>query len=253
MKYKGSANLMPSTVFLLRFDDICPTMNWRIWFEVDELLLEQNIKPIIAIIPDNKDQAFLIEKEKEDFWSYVKERQKIGWTIGVHGYQHLCVTRNKGILGINSCSEFAGLSEEEQGDRIARALEIFRANNVKPDLFVAPWHSFDQVTLRVLRKHGIDVVSDGFSLRPYVYYDVLWIPQQLWWFPKKTPPIGVWTILFHHNFWRESELKLFKADLEKFRNRIADPATIITRYRSRRRSLIDRMFEYFWRKILHVE
>lgn len=48
-------------------------------------------------------------------------------------------------------------------------------------------------------------------------------------------------------------MKLFKADLEKFRNRIADPATIITRYRSRRRSLIDRMFEYFWRKILHVE
>jgi hypothetical protein len=56
--------------------------------------------------------------------------------------------------------------------------------------FIAPWHSFDYTTLRVLRKHGIGVISDGFSLWPHVYYDVLWIPQQLWWFPKKTPLIG---------------------------------------------------------------
>jgi predicted deacetylase len=103
-------------VFLLRFDDIYPTMNWRTWLEVDGLLLERNIKSIIAVIPDDKNRAFFMEKEKkENFWSYVKERQKIGWIIGVHGYQHLCVTRNRGTLGINSCSEFAGLSEEEQG------------------------------------------------------------------------------------------------------------------------------------------
>jgi predicted deacetylase len=151
-------------VFLLRFDDICPTMNWRMWLEIDELLLKMSIKPIIAVIPDNKYQILFIEKEKEDFWSYVKERQKIGWIIGVHGYQHLCVARNEGIISINSCSEFAGLGEEEQEDKIVKALEIFRANNVKPDLFIAPWHSFDYTTLRVLRRHGIGVISDGFSL-----------------------------------------------------------------------------------------
>jgi hypothetical protein len=52
-------------VFLLRFDDICPTMNWRIWLEVDGLLLERNIKPIIAVIPDDKNQALFMEKEKK--------------------------------------------------------------------------------------------------------------------------------------------------------------------------------------------
>jgi predicted deacetylase len=237
-------------VFLLRFDDICPTMNWRIWLEVDELLLEENIKPILAVIPNNKNQAFLIEKEKEDFWSYVKKRQKIGWIIGVHGYQHLCVTRNRGILGINSCSEFAGLGEEEQEDKIVKALEIFRANNVKPDLFIAPYHTFDYTTLHVLRKHGINVISDGFSLYPFVHHGVLWIPQQLWWFPKKTLPIGVWTILFHHNFWRESTLKQFKADLEKFHNKIVDAVSIITHYKNRKKSLIDKVFEYFYKKAL---
>jgi predicted deacetylase len=237
-------------VFLLRFDDICPTMNWRIWLEVDRLLLERNIKPIIAVIPSNKEQAFFIENEREDFWNYVKERQKIGWIIGVHGYQHLCVTRNGGILGINSCSEFAGLEEEEQEERIIRALEIFRANNVTPDLFIAPWHSFDYTTLRVLRKHGINVISDGFSLYPFVHYGVLWIPQQLWWFPKIVPPIGVWTILFHHNFWGESELRRFEIDLDRFRKKIADPAKIIAHYRDRRRPLIEEIFDYTWKRML---
>jgi hypothetical protein len=52
-------------VFLLRFYDICPTMNWRIWLEVDGLLLERNIKPIIAVIPDDKNQALFMEKEKK--------------------------------------------------------------------------------------------------------------------------------------------------------------------------------------------
>ena len=141
-----------------------------------DYFLERNIKPIIAVIPNNKEQAFFIENEKEDFWNYVRERQKTGWIIGVHGYQHLCVTRNGGILGINSCSEFAGLEEEEQKERVIRALEIFRANNVTPDLFIAPWHSLDYTTLRVLRKHGINVISDGFSLYPFVHHGVLWIP-----------------------------------------------------------------------------
>jgi len=96
------------------------------------MLLEMDIKPIIAVIPDNRDREFFIEKEKEDFWDYVRERQKIGWVIGVHGYQHLYITRNGGILGINPCSEFAGLSEREQEEKIVRALEVFKTTILNP-------------------------------------------------------------------------------------------------------------------------
>jgi len=238
-----------SAVYLLRFDDICSTMNWKIWLKIDEILYEMNIKPIIAVIPDNRYQEFLIEKEKNDFWDYVRERQKMGWVIGLHGYQHLCITRNRGIMGINPCSEFAGLSEEKQEEKIVRALEIFKANNIKPDLFITPFHSFDYITLHVLRKHSINVVSNGFSLWPYVHHDVLWIPQQLWWFPRMIPPAGVWTILFHHNFWKENELKKFKTELKKFHRRIGDPRIIIAHYRHRKRSFIDRVFEYSWKRM----
>jgi len=219
-------------------------MNWRIWLKIDEMLLEMDIKPIIAVIPDNRDRTFFIEKEREDFWDYVRERQKIGWIIGVHGYQHLCITRNGGILGISSCSEFAGLSERKQEEKIVRALETFKTNNIKPDLFIAPWHSFDYMTLRVLKKYGINVISDGFSLRPYVHYGVLWIPQQLWRFPKRTLPIGVWTVMFHHNSWKKTDLERFRMDLKRFTGKMGDPRTIITRYSYRKKAFIDDVFSY---------
>jgi hypothetical protein len=62
-------------------------MNWRTWLEVDGLLLERNIKSIIAVIPDDKNQAFFMEKEKKgEFLELRKGGQKIGWIIGVHGY-----------------------------------------------------------------------------------------------------------------------------------------------------------------------
>jgi len=203
-----------------------------------------DIKPIIAVIPNNRDRELFIEREREDFWDYVRERQKIGWVIGVHGYQHLRSTRNGGILGINSCSEFAGLSEREQEEKIVRALEIFKTNNIKPDLFIAPWHSFDYITLRALKKHSINVISDGFSFLPHVHYGVLWIPQQLWWFPKRTLPIGVWTVVFHHNFWKNADLKRFWMDLKRFHGKIGDPRTIITRYSCRKRKFVDDVFSY---------
>jgi len=228
-------------------------MNWRIWLKIDEMLLEMDIKPIIAVIPNNRDREFFIEKEREDFWNYVRERQKIGWVIGVHGYQHLCITRNGGILGIYSCSEFAGLSEREQEEKIVKALEILKTNNIKPDLFIAPWHSFDYTTLHVLKKHSINVISDGFSLLPHIHHGVLWIPQQLWWFPKRTLPIGVWTVVFHHNSWKNTDLERFWMDLNRFHGKIGDPRTIITRYSCRKKEFIDNVFSYVLKIMLKIQ
>src|SRR4051794_18231999 len=43
--------------YLLRFDDICPTMNWPIWDRVEQTLIDQDIQPIVAVIPNNQDPA----------------------------------------------------------------------------------------------------------------------------------------------------------------------------------------------------
>jgi predicted deacetylase len=148
-------------MYLVRFDDICPTMNWAIWAEIDEILTTEGVKPILSVIPDNRSRAFFIEEENPRFWGYIREKQKQGWSIGLHGYQHVPITRNPGILKLSHHSEFAGLPEDEQEARISRAIEIFKANGVKPDLWVAPWHSFDRTTIKVLKRHGIAIISDA--------------------------------------------------------------------------------------------
>jgi len=232
------------TLYLIRFDDICPTMKWSIWLKIDELLVEKKIKPILAVIPDNRNPAFFIEGEKRDFWEYIRERQRLGWSIGLHGFQHLCVTKNPGILGLNQCSEFAGLPEEEQEAKIAQAMEIFKANGVKPELWVAPWHSFDEVTIKVLKRYGITIISDGFALYPFVDDNgIIWVPQQLWSFKKM--PFGVYTVLFHPNSWTEKDLLIFKRDVERYRSSISDLKTVVSLYSSRKKSLVDKLYETF--------
>src|SRR5579871_6358303 len=116
---------MPAEL-LLRFDDLCPTMNWAAWFKIEEALQKNGVRPLVAVIPDNHDPQFRIVPPRSDFWDHVRRWQSLGWTIGLHGYQHAYVTRSAGLLGIHRASEFAGLPLEEQAHKIKRALEIFR-------------------------------------------------------------------------------------------------------------------------------
>src|SRR5260370_37851752 len=49
------------TRFILRFDDICPTINWRVWRLLEHDLYELNIKPIMAVIPQNRHQSLIAQ------------------------------------------------------------------------------------------------------------------------------------------------------------------------------------------------
>jgi predicted deacetylase len=220
-------------------------MNWTVWNEVDEVLTKEGVKPILSVIPDNRSRALFIEGENPRFWDYIREKQRRGWSIGLHGYQHVPITRSPGILKLRHRSEFAGLPEEEQEARITRAIEIFKANGVKPDLWVAPWHSFDRTTIKVLKRHGIAVISDGFSIYPYVDDGMLWIPRQLSNFRRR--PFGVYTVCFHHNSWTKRDLLTFKGDVKRYRAWIVDLGTVTHLYSSRRKSFIDILYS------MHIE
>src|SRR5215472_8164987 len=95
--------------YLIRFDDICPTMNWVIWERVEKILVSTGIKPILAVVPDNQDPRLRAAEPNLDFWNKVRGWQSRGWTIGLHGYQHLASTRDGGVLKINKWGEFSGL------------------------------------------------------------------------------------------------------------------------------------------------
>src|SRR6266496_2489037 len=127
-----------SAHYLIRFDDICPTMNWKLWSQIEAVLLDLEIRPILAVVPDNQDKKLMVAPPRGQFWEQVREWQTRGWTIGLHGYQHLYVNRESGILGFAQKSEFAGVPANQQEDKLRRAIEIFARESVMPEIWIAP-------------------------------------------------------------------------------------------------------------------
>jgi predicted deacetylase len=203
------------TGFLLRFDDLCPTANWEVWNRLEQLLCEFGVTPIVSVIPDNRDKGLVVARPGEDFWDRVQSWQKRGWTLGLHGYQHCYLTQKAGFYGRMARSEFAGLPYEVQEIKLQNAVRIFHEHNVKPEVWVAPAHSFDENTIDALLRMGVQIINDGYALYPYAdERGMVWIPQQVGRF--RNLPIGIWTICFHFNLWNDDDLKRFRSDLERF-------------------------------------
>lgn len=237
--------------YIIRFDDICPTMNWTTWHQIETFLYEHNVKPIIAVIPNNQDQSLFIDKPKQDFWARVKQWQDDGWTIALHGLNHKYHTTESGILGINNRSEFAGVSKERQYDALSKAQEIFRTNNIMPDIWVAPSHSFDHNTINILNQLGLTSISDGFSFRPFIHHELLWIPQQIWRFRKL--PFGLWTVCLHHNNWKESDVDKFIEKLRPFLNQLTTFQKIKDENSAKKRNFNDIFFHIIFSIIMKVK
>ena len=226
------------TLWLLRFDDVCPTMNWRIWDELEKILLEFQVEPLLAVVPENRDDNLNHSAPNYGFWDRVRTWQYGGWSIGMHGYQHRYVTRDAGLLGINPFSEFAGLSAEAQEEKIRLALAIFRREGIRPDAWVAPGHSFDATTVTILKRAGFAVISDGFSILPARdRAGVIWVPQQLWRFRRF--PFGVWTVAHHINTWDLQQVSHFRWELKRYSHAICGMKEIVARYGGRQRQWTD--------------
>lgn len=232
--------------YLLRFDDICPTMNWQIWSKIESILIEKNIRPILAVVPDIRDPELMVSPPAADFWDRVRKWQSWGWTIGLHGYQHLYVNDDPGIMGITKHSEFTKVSREEQHDKLTSGLKIFECEGVKADCWIAPSHSFDRATLDLLNELGLRVVSDGLWPLPHTdKFGMTWVPLQLWDKPRPMP-FGVWTVCYHHNDWDETRLADFRENIELFSSSIVDLPSVLKKWTGRRLSISDRMFVVFF-------
>jgi predicted deacetylase len=227
--------------YLLRFDDICSSANWEVWEKVEAVLLEHHILPLVAVVPNNQDESLRVSSPDCRFWDRVRRWQSLGWTIGMHGYQHRFVTADPGIVGLNNYSEFAGISRYEQQLKLESALALFRNEYVEPVIWVAPAHSFDNVTVELLRESGICNISDGFYYAPNVdSIGMMWFPQQLWSFRWR--PFGVWTICFHINSWREKEILDFRKNVRRYRAAISSFQLIRDKYSDRKRRPADDVF-----------
>jgi peptidoglycan/xylan/chitin deacetylase (PgdA/CDA1 family) len=212
---------LPNTSYLLRFDDICPTMRWDTWAEIEALLIETGIKPILAVVPDNRDRVLQVQAPVSDFWDRVRRWQDLGWTIALHGYQHLYVAPAGGLVTVRKKSEFATLAADVQEEKLRRGMEIFDREGIKSRVWIAPGNAFDEVTVSLLSRFGIDIVSAGWFWHPFVGPgDMTWLPCQL--SILRCAPKGIWTVCSHHNSWSRSTLMEFKDGLKRYRDHITN-------------------------------
>ena len=220
--------------YLLRLDDACAAMDSRKWREVETLFDSAGIKPIVAVVPDNQDPYLRIDERDPLFWEKVRLWQAKGWSIAMHGYQHLMhPTKSKLILPFHERSEFAGLPLKEQANKIRCSWNMFSANGVEPTVWIAPAHCFDRRTLASIKAETpIRTVSDGIARNQYFEDGFYWIPQQLWSFAEKRT--GLWTVCLHPNSMTVEDLRFLRANVEgRYCGRIISLADVSLRDREK--------------------
>src|SRR5262245_18489652 len=141
----GGIDIRMSARFIVRLDDVCTMMNWTVWEEVEAILMRHGVKPIIAVVPDNRDPKLIVDSPRSNFWDCVREWQGRGWTVALHGHQHSYSTKDAGIIGLNPYSEFAVLSYQDQKAKLEKAFGILEQEKVKAEAWIAPAHAFDVV------------------------------------------------------------------------------------------------------------
>ncbi|HTL58615.1 MAG TPA: DUF2334 domain-containing protein [Candidatus Limnocylindrales bacterium] len=206
--------------FLLRFDDICPTMRWETWSEIERSLITHGIKPVLAVVPDNRDPVLQVDPPVANFWEHVRRWQELGWTIAMHGYQHLYVAQHGGLVTRRRKSEFASLPAAEQEEKLRRGMQIFGEERIKSRVWIAPGNAFDATTVSLLPRFGIDVISAGWFWGPFMGpHEMTWLPCQL--SILRPVPAGFWSVCYHHNSWTQTDLSEFQKDLDQYQDDIA--------------------------------
>jgi len=232
---------MTDARYLIRIDDICEGLNIQNFKKLIDILTKHKIRPIIAVVPNNKDKNLIFPNSiyGETFWKLIQKLQNdFQWKIGIHGHDHKYINKESGLLQINNFSEFAGLNYYDQQSKLVNSIKIMKSYNLSSDLFIAPAHSFDKNTLKVLIENGIRSISDGFYTYPgQDKKGLFWIPQQLWDFKYKKK--GIWTVNLHINKWNDIDFKNFIEKIKKFEAYVVDYEYINNNYYKNKLNFLD--------------
>ena len=226
--------------YLLRFDDLCPAMDRARWERFLPLISRFALRPILAVVPDNRDPELERGSPNEGFWEEMRALAVAGAVIGLHGCRHLCLAHGRGLIPVHSRTEFAGVSKELQQAWMRDGLAILQARGLHPRVWVAPRHGLDRETLSVLREEGLTVISDGFAQRPFCDGGLTWIPQQLWEPTEKKS--GLWTICLHSNSASDEDFCKLQAFLERFSAQFTSVDRVLEEWPIAERSFSDRIF-----------
>ena len=206
-----------NTGMLIRFDDISDHMNWKLMDKSEEIFDKYNIKPLLGVIPDNKDKEFLNYEKKENFWQKVRDWQSKGWEISMHGLTHVYdkETNKKDFFGYGGRSEFYGHPLEIQIEKISKGLKIFHSEGIKVRSFFAPNHTYDLNTFKALKENNLTKIIDGYGFFPYEEHGIQFIPQLF--YKEIMLPFGIQSTKYILITWMKIILKNLKALLLKIK------------------------------------
>jgi len=178
--------------YVWRIDDVTPGMERTRFRAFIDLFRRRGVVPLLGVVPDNRDSALCLAPDDAAFWQTLRTLgDQSAVEFAQHGYQHLSVSRR------GPRSEFAGHPYAEQLEKIGRGQDILRREGIHTDIWMAPYHSFDEATLEALLSRGFRFVSDGAALYPFEQRGLVFVPQQLW-RPRRFP-FGVLTVCLHTN------------------------------------------------------
>ena len=236
-------------MYLIRLDDASEHMNTERWDHIERILDENSIKPLVGVIPVNRDPMLLEFPEDPSFWDKARSWKSKGWRIALHGFEHVYSTNCAGINPVHDRSEFAGHSLEIQREKIREGVKLLKEKGLEPTVFFAPSHTFDENTLEALRlESDIRIISDTVANDTYCRKGFTFIPQQAG--RVRELPFKVTTICLHPNFTTDPEFDEIEAFLKAHPGEFLEPNTI--QPATRKRSLLDRGYEmaYFLKRKL---
>lgn len=229
-------------MYLIRLDDASDKMDVDKWNRIENILDEYHIKPIVGIIPDNKDSSLNYEVDSK-FWNRAKNWEKKGWLIAQHGFNHVYTTKNPGINPIHMRSEFAGVNVDYQKRMIRDGYEILKGHGLSPTIFFAPSHTYDKNTLLAIKEEtDIRIISDTVANEVYKDGDFFYIPVQSG--KMRELPFSTVTFCLLPNMMCEKDFEELNEFIYHNQKKFKDLVLI-----DRKKNIYDRTLSYIYFKI----
>lgn len=201
--------------YILRLDDASDYMDVKKWQRMEELLDQYGIKPLVGVIPDNRDSSLTDTYEQDpEFWDKTACWKEKGWELALHGCYHKYTTKEGGINPVNQRSEFAGVPLDKQKEMIRHGVDVLKGHDIEPKVFFAPSHTFDENTLVALKEESdIRIISDTIANDVYFENNFYFIPQQSGRVRKL--PFKVVTFCYHPNMMKDDDFDVLERFLKK--------------------------------------
>jgi len=242
----------------MRWDDVSHLQDHDKVRALADVFLKYNKPVTLGVIPKNRDADISLgRKTQDEFYDDLREYERAGWEIAMHGYRHLKHTKSGGILNLHRASEFAERPYEDQLSDLQNGRKIIMDRGFNPITFVPPWHSFDNNTLRAMEVSGFKILSDGYFLYPRMTGSLLQLPMILWSIPNRMKALhrigSVYTICFHPQLTTKDDLDALERFFRNEQPHVVTAASLLDRAEeltrnSMKKMLLNRLFTRFYKR-----